>query len=1029
MYITPRVLIQQEFVQLPVYAEFPLPAFILGPHYALTRYSEATERPFAALNTLDGELQPAGNSYVANADTTYSFSNIPAGGNVDPSYTKVYVESVEAKYFPNTDLNTSDIEDAEVAGIFPAQSGNAYINRVILPNVTLKTANGYDRSACFSNRDVAVGDVIQLTDNLANVTRARITGLHPVTSYLDSDLESTIANITASGTDGVTNGSKVFTSASADFVASEVVGKYITIRHIKDTPGVFKIIACTDNHTLVLDRNAYANSGRIWSIGGVYNGLGNTPWECVDYNAVPVSVGVANSTVNVTNTSTGYVGYSSKGIVRDTYTVTVTSGTTEENVKFSISSANGAFATKTNVSLGEALVVDDNNGNGVYLTFIGDAGATGGQYLPMEFAVGNSWTVGELIAAVEPVTPAVDGTYTGAIDATYTLRVDRGGAFYDGTNASSCARVVITSSNVDASTVVLPEIDTYFNVGSRGVVAAFEAATNNGGLILGDTYYIPVTAEKAGPVRIVEFSESLSEATLQVADSMTAEFFLVQASIQIPEVRDLALGTTNWSQDGSYITINSDITTYENNLLSSTLEPARLPVATGKLFAEHRDLLQDFVNSIDSVRSLADINLKLGVVHPDNPLAQGVYDAVLNAQNTVVYFIAVATDDLAGYNGAIKISEKSDKVYSFAPMTFDKTIQDAVVSHVNAYSTAEVGRWRIAWIAAEDKKSEVIYDLKENGSAYQGTITDDPASAGTQNRLVTIEGAQMLNGGSNPTVRPNDSVRINFKLSAGGAVIYDEYTVDRVLTNTTLVLTRSLSSPISAPTNIQIVRNYTKSERASNIAAIAGGYNNRRVRVVFPDTYKYGNVVKQGFFAAAGLAGLRSGVVPHQGLTNTEFLGADDLSKVVVEFSVDDLNTMAEQGVWLITQEVIGATPYVRHQLTSDTNSLNTSEDSITTNADNISYALKKTLTPYIGRYNVNPNNVLAVYAAVVNELRFRATNTRTERAGNQLTSFTPADDILNIAQNETYKDSIDVEVRLNVPYPLNYINLKLVVA
>jgi hypothetical protein len=198
--------------------------------------------------------------------------------------------------------------------------------------------------------------------------------------------------------------------------------------------------------------------------------------------------------------------------------------------------------------------------------------------------------------------------------------------------------------------------------------------------------------------------------------------------------------------------------------------------------------------------------------------------------------------------------------------------------------------------------------------------------------------------------------------------------------------------------------------------------------MVFPDTYKYGGVVKQGYFAAAGLAGLRSGVVPHQGLTNSEFLGADDLTKVVIDFTADDLNTIAEQGVWVITQEVIGATPYVRHQLTTDERSLNTSEDSITTNVDNISYALKHTLTPFIGRYNINDDNLLAVYAAVVKELTFRASSTRTIRAGNQLTSFTPADDILLLQVNPTYKDRIDVEVRLNVPYPLNFINLKLIV-
>jgi hypothetical protein len=65
---------------------------------------------------------------------------------------------------------------------------------------------------------------------------------------------------------------------------------------------------------------------------------------------------------------------------------------------------------------------------------------------------------------------------------------------------------------------------------------------------------------------------------------------------------------------------------------------------------------------------------------------------------------------------------------------------------------------------------------------------------------------------------------------------------------------------------------------------------------------------------------------------------------------------------------------------------------------------------------------------AIIGELTFRATGTRTVRAGNQLTSFTPEDDILLLQQNPTYKDRIDVEVKLNVPYPLNFISLKLIV-
>jgi hypothetical protein len=1013
MYITPRVLIQQEFLQLPVYREFPLPAFILGPHFALTRYSVASEKPFTALATFNGESIETGNSYAHTVDTTYDIPNIPAGGDVDPTYTKVFAEAVEAQYFPLEELIVP-FEGADAIELLTAPSGKPYSNRIKFANITLVTANGYDRSNVFSNRDVRVNDIIEVSDELGNIARAKIIDIDAETSAINPSLNSAIAPEYATGGAGVVlvGSPKTLTDAQAEFVAADVIGKYITFTL---SGKVRKIIACPSATTLTLDEAMPAGTQLDWVIGGVYNDQDNYELSTESFSSLTFT-GVEGDDDNVTvsNESEAYKGYSQKGLLADVYTVTVTTAGNTTAARFTITSRDGAFNPRLNVALDgdKVLTVDEENGNALYLDFSGTT----------SFVLNSSWEL-SVTAPYAPVNPSTGGSYTGPVDMTYTVRVERGGAFYNGTNGTTCARLVITASDVDTSTVVLPAKNTSFNVGGFGVTASFAGGPNNDQLVLGDVYYIPVLASKAGPMTIVDISEDLPEQMLLSATTITAKLFLTQKTIAIPEVRDMLTDDRNWMQEDSYITLYSGITTYDANLVTG-LTPARLPIVSAKMFVEHRDLLQDYVTAIDSVRSLADVERKLGTIHPDNPLAQGVYDAVLNAQNMVVYFIGVQTNDLSGYIQAIKISEKSDKVYSFAPMTFDRTIQDAVVSHVNAYSTPEVGRWRIAWIAVPDNKTAFIYDTKEDGSSYYATIIDDPAVSNTQYRYVTIAGARFIEDG----VRPNDTIRINFRLNADGKLIYDEYVVDRVRTNSSLVITKPLGAPINTPVKAQVVRNYTKSERASNISHVGGDFNNRRVRCVFPDTYKYGGVTKQGYFAAAGLAGLRSGVVPHQGLTNSEFLGADDLTKVVIDFSQDDLNTMAEQGIWIITQEVIGATPYVRHQLTTDERSLNTSEDSITTNVDNISYALKATLTPFIGRYNINPENLLALRSAISGQLRFRATSTWTARAGNQLVSFDEKRDIVRLEQNSTYKDRVDVEVLLNVPYPMNYIALKLIV-
>lgn len=1012
MYITPRVLIQQEFTQLPVYREFPLPAFILGPQYALTRYSEASEKPFTALTTLDGAPTADGNEYQTDTDTVYDFPNVPAGGAVDADYSKLYAEAVTAQYFPNAELGSTTSHDDVVLVEGPA--GQTYTNKVRFANLVLKSTEGYDREDYFADRDVSVGDTIKVTDDNGLSVSAKITALTPEDGSMNNALAAVVAPVIASGADATASNSTTLTCAGAAFVASEVVGQYITITG----KGVFKILARPNATTLKLNAKVTA-AGAGYHIGGTYNDPSNAAAAVEDYNNAPtLTAGSVPAGVTVSNTSTAYKGYAASKILSDTYTVTVTTagkvGTS--TVLFSVSSAAGAFAAKTSQALtAGALTVDNANGNDVELTFAD----SGSNTIPL----GLTWTVA-VVAPVTQVDPVVSvAVYTGPSDMVYKLLVERGGAFYNGSNGESCARIVVSASNIDTSTVVLPRSATAFNIGSYGTKVNFAAASNNGGLIAGDAYYVPVQAELVGKVNVVEFASDMAEAMVSLGSTFTATLSLVQASINIPAVRDLLADSRNWTQDGNYITVTSGITSYDSRLhILGT--PARLNVTSAKLFAEHRDLLQDNINAIGSLRDLASVTRELGTVHPDNPLAQGVYDAVLNSNNQVVYYIGVETDDLEGYTQAIKISEKSDKVYGFVPLTFDRTVQDAVVSHVNAYSTPEVGRWRVAWLSVQDKRTAVTYDLKENGDPFSITITDDPSITGTQYKLVTMPDATFIADG----VRPNDKVRVNFKLNSDGVLVYDEYTVDTVRTQTSLTLTRALAAPINSLTKAQIVRVYTKSERATNIAFVGGEFNNRRVRCVFPDSFKYGGVTKQGYFAAAGLAGLRAGVVPHQGLTNTEYLGADDLSKVVVEFSQDDLNTMAEQGIWLLTQEVVGATPYVRHQLTTDESSLNTSEDSITTNVDSISYALKHTLEPFIGRFNVNIENVAVVRAAIVAELSFRATSTRTARAGNQLVSFVPKDDIIRLEQNSTYKDRIDCEVRLNVPYPMNYINLKLVV-
>jgi len=822
MYITPRVLIQQEFLQLPVYGEFPLPAFIIGPNFDLHRYSVAGEKASTIIGTLDGVALPEANNYdpvgseiVMNNSTVigtrYDIPNVLPGAHVDQSYTKVFAESVEAQYFPLEALGSSIESDASVE-LVPGPSGQYHSNQLQFTEVYLKTANGHDRSSCFGDRDVSIGDIITVTDDLNNVARSRVTAVHTLTHIEDMSLASQVApqlDLTGSGdyfgTGQGNDASNTFTATDTSvFSAADVVGNYLTT-----SEGIVrKIVGLVSEKVLLLDQILPDLGGDHYSfrIAGTYGDINNAQASTEVLNgAVSTLLSPPGNVVTVINATTAYVGYNNKTIFNDTYRATVTTGGTLADVLFRVESLNHAFTPVNNVALTHVgseyyLTLDTNNGNNVRLNFKSSTNFVAtAQY---------SLTV---FADVSPVEIVGGGDYIGPIDMTYKIVVERGGAFYNGSNAATCARLKITASDIDVPSVVLPRIESSFPIGRFGVTGEFDDASNNGGLIVGDVYFVPVLAPRHGAARIVQLADALPDAMLTPASTnKVATLSLHQRSIEIAQIRDInGEEDNNWDQEDTYISINANWTTF-NPKLTVLGEPARLPILAAKVFVEHRDLLTSNVVTIDSVRDLASVQSKLGVVHPDNPLAQGVYDAVLNSNNQIVYFLAVASNDLPGYVEAIKISEKSDKVYSFVPMTFDRAIQDAVVSHVNAYSTPEVGRWRIAWLSVEDKKTKVLYDLKEDGETpYTATITDDTSVSNTQYKLVTVVGAKFVEDG----VRPTDSIRLNFRIDPTGKLIYDEYIVDTVKSNTTLTITRALASPINSAVKVQVIRNYTKSER------------------------------------------------------------------------------------------------------------------------------------------------------------------------------------------------------------------------
>jgi len=135
------------------------------------------------------------------------------------------------------------------------------------------------------------------------------------------------------------------------------------------------------------------------------------------------------------------------------------------------------------------------------------------------------------------------------------------------------------------------------------------------------------------------------------------------------------------------------------------------------------------------------------------------------------------------------------------------------------------------------------------------------------------------------------------------------------------------------------------------------------------------------------------------------------------------LDKLANYGYLIITQDSKTSKPYIRHQLTTDVEFLEFRELSIGINVDNISYFLKNIIQPFIGKRNINADTLSLLNTKIVAAIEDLKANVDV-LAGPQLIDAK----ITKIAQDPTLKDQVRVELDLVVPYPLNVINVHLII-
>lgn len=726
-------------------------------------------------------------------------------------------------------------------------------------------------------------------------------------------------------------------------------------------------------------------------------------------------VAAAGATHTATATATAYQSPIELGFVGDTYTVTCVTAGAAGAAKFNVTSLHGDNVSNvTSVTLGTAMAV---GARGLTLTIAG----TGNYVVGQIFSIVATRAFVSKVANVAASTPA--SSYAGAVNTVYEVKVVKGGVFADSPQVS-----VTTTNGVDyAAPQAITAATSEFYLGTLGLKGTFTSNTNTG-LRLGDVFYIAVTASSLGAAMSARIADPLPSAIIS-STQIVVNYCYNAASVKLPRVGYPDAGSVAWtiSTDNKQVVLDDDIFVTNSGFTELNGSLMNMKVAKATVFIGYNALKLEKANQINTISDTSLIEAQIGKLVPENPIAYGVFKALQNSAGVRVYYVPVDEETVEGYSRAFEATTYDGSAYYVTPMTNDPSIIEVAKAHVLASSDDSKSRERIALVNEPFSTTNLKVDKKVDGQGWTGYVFVNPTVANQYDRAI-IPNASLLTDG----IRPGDYFRSNFSTDALGNETYQSVKIISVLDEENMILEApAFSSPIGSattPRRVQISRVLSKNEQAQEISAASSGLASRRVVNVWPNLLGDGDMLINGYFGAAAIAGLKSGVAPHQPLTNVTLTGFTTASNSTPYFTLDQLNTVAGGGTWIIDQERVGSDSagmiYNRHQLTTDYTDDNMSEISITTNLDSISKILREDLKVFIGQYNNHPYFTQLLHTRLADRLTYLQGYAVTEKAGPQLIDY----EIISVETDPLIRTRVNVNVNLTLPYPVNVINLKLTV-
>jgi hypothetical protein len=440
-----------------------------------------------------------------------------------------------------------------------------------------------------------------------------------------------------------------------------------------------------------------------------------------------------------------------------------------------------------------------------------------------------------------------------------------------------------------------------------------------------------------------------------------------------------------------------------------------------------------------SFESTTELETNLSPVDSTNPLALGLYFALLNAPGCSV--VGAGVDEVsADYpEGTVEAWARAAElleayeVYAIAPLTNEEEVAQLMSTHVTAMSEPAMRGERVVLFnpAEPSKKLDKLIASGVGNSVGVSGLQFDTGVMGLSTFLLA-EGVDPVG-----TIPVSDGVFLDIVSDAkrysvsqvSGSIVTirtsflagendDGYYATSDLNDSPLpssLISETFAIRIKGASLLTATGNPDKEGIAETYNALGLSRMNRRVRHIIASACaaSVGGVTQRlpGYYLCAARVGMMAQQPPQQSMTNFPMTGLTKVYGTNGYFNERQLDIIAGGGNDIIVQDVANGPLTSRMALTTDTTSIEARTDNVNAEIDFTAKFMRRTLRIFIGRFNIT-QGLLDSLGHVV------------QGVANFLVDLGVLNGLFldELIQDENAQDSVILETTADPNFPCNYI-------